>query len=341
MSKAPTDFARHLTGYFIGHLAGSLDLSEHTISSRRTAFALLIGYCNDVEGIRSSSLAIRDIDRPLVERFLDWIEDERGNSPSTRNIRLDAIKTFFAYVQVVAPEHMLQCQQIAAIPRKREPKACVKWLTLDEVQALLHGIDSSRYQGLRDLALLSLLYDSGARVSELAAAKAGDLRTDEPARIRLFGKGAKERFVPLMGDTVDVLRVYMRHRAERKPFAAEDHLFVNRSGNGLTRGGIKHILQKHWAAVPSDMRDASMPEITPHTLRHSKAVHLLQADVPLIYIRDFLGHSELSTTEIYAQCDSGAIRKAVEKSTGVTVDIEEPIWEHDANILRWLESLSE
>ena len=340
MPKAPTDFARCLSAYFLDYLAGSRNLSENTIASRRTTFSLLIEYCRTAEGIPTSSLMIHDIDRPLIERFLQWCEEERGNSPSTRNLRLDAVKTFFAYLQAVAPEHLMQCQQVAAIPRKRTPKACVRWLTMDEVQSLLHGIDSSRYHGLRDLALLALLYDSGARVSELARARVADLRTDEPARIRLVGKGPKERFVPLMGDTVDVLRSYILHRSERNPLCPDDHLFVNRSGNGLTRGGITHILQRHWLDVPTGNHDGRAAP-TPHILRHSKAVHLLQAGVPLIYIRDFLGHSELSTTEIYAQCDHGAIRKAIEQSNGVAIDADEPAWERDSDLLRWLESLSD
>lgn len=339
MPKAPTDFAKHLSGYFIGHLAGAKNLSENTIASRRTTFALLIEYCGDVEGMPASSLTVRDVDRALVERFLGWAEGVRGNSPSTRNVRLDAIKTFFAYLQAAAPEHMLQCQQVAAIPRKRVPKPCVRWLALDEVQALLGSIDSSRYAGLRDLALLSLLYDSGGRVSEVADARVRDLRTDEPARIRLLGKGSKERYVPLMGSTVAVLRSYLARRGEREPVDGGDHLFVNRSGNRLTRGGVAHILQKHWSRA-SDRPEGGLAKVTPHVLRHSKAVHLLQAGVPLIYIRDFLGHSEISTTEVYAKCDQSAIREALEKSNGVQVDVEEPAWERDRSLLRWLESLS-
>lgn len=337
MPKDPTDFARHLSGYFLDYLAGSRNLSENTIASRRATFALLIEYCRTAEGIPTSSLMIRHIDRALVERFLKWTEDERGNAASTRNVRLDAIKTFFAYLQAVAPERMLQCQQIMAIPRKRAPKANVRWLELGEVEALLAAIDSSRYSGLRHLALLSLLYDSAARVSEVAGARVRDLRTDDPARIRLFGKGSKERFVPLMGDTVEVLEKYLARRSERDGCTPDDYLFVNRSGERLTRGGITYILQKYWSAANCG---SPSKQITPHVMRHSKAVHLLQAGVPLIYIRDFLGHVEVATTEVYARCDQEAIRKAIEESNGIAIDLEEPIWERDPGILRWLESLS-
>jgi site-specific recombinase XerD len=340
MRSEPTDFARHLSRYFLRHLSGSRNLSENTIASRRTTFALLIEYCSAVEGIGVATLEVADIDRTLVERFLSWLERDRGNSASTRNIRLDAVKTFFSYLQTVAPEHLLQCQQVLSIPRKKEPKPCVRWLALEEVRSLLAGIDSSRYQGLRDLALLSLLYDSAARVSELADAKVRDLRTEPPARIRLVGKGTKERYVPLMSATADVMAEYLRRRAARTPLCDDDHLFVNRSGTRLSRGGISHILRRHWEAVPPEQRDVGRPAVTPHVLRHSRAVHLLQADVPLIYIRDFLGHSELATTEMYAQCDTGAVRKAIERGNKVKVDVEDPVWERDPSLLRWLESLS-
>lgn len=338
MAREPTDFARHLSGYFLDYLAGSRDLSEHTISSRRTTFSLLIGYCAEVEGIPTPSLSIRQVDRPLVERFLAWTEDARGNSPSTRNVRMDAIKSFFSYLQTVAPEHLLQCQQIAAMPRKRAPKACVRWLTLEEVRSLLAGIDSGRYQGLRNLALLSLLYDSAARVSELAGARVRDLRTDEPARVRLFGKGSKERFVPLMSPTIEVLTRYLERRSERYGYSPDDYLFVNRSGGGLSRGGITYVLQRCWSKA--GMLEGS-GQITPHVLRHSRAVHLLQAGVPLVYIRDFLGHEGIATTEVYARCDQSAIRKAIQESNNVEVDLEEPEWEREPSILRWLESLSD
>lgn len=125
MRSKPTDFAMHLSRYFLQYLAGSKNLSENTIASRRTTFTLLIEYCSAVEGVGIASLEVADIDRPLVERFLSWLERDRGNSASTRNVRLDTVKTFFAYLQTVAPEHLLQCQQVLSIPRKREPKPCV------------------------------------------------------------------------------------------------------------------------------------------------------------------------------------------------------------------------
>lgn len=339
MARQPTELARRLSGYFIGHLAGARGLSENTIDSRRTTFTLLFEYCREREGLPTATLDVPDLDRPLVERFLAWAERERGNSVSTRNLRLDAIKAFFSWLQTVAPEHMLQCQQIAAIPRKRAPRAQVRWLTLDEVQSLLGGIDSSTWRGLRDLALLTLLYDSGARVSEIAGARVPDLRLEAPATIRLVGKGMKERHVPLMDGTVRVLRAYLERGAERGVRRNEGHLFVNRSGNGLTRGGISHVLQRHWEPVFASGK-SPVERVTPHVLRHSKAVHLLQAGVPLIYIRDFLGHSQISTTEVYATCDHASIRKAIEESGGVEVDVSEPEWERDPDLLRWLESLS-
>lgn len=341
MIRQPTDFARHLSGYFINHLAGEMGVSENTIASRRTSFTLLIGYCNQQEGITTRDITIRALDRDLICRFLEWLENERGNCIATRNIRLDAVKTFFAYLQTVAPEHLLQCQQVLAIPRKKAQRETVSWLTREAVSALFHGIESSTYGGLRDLALLMLLYDSAARVSELAETRVRDLRTDDPACVRLLGKGRKERNVPLMSGTVDIVEKYLAQRNRRAPYTRDDFLFVNRSGRKLTRGGITHILRKHCEIAMERSPESGIRMITPHQLRHSKAVHMLQGGVPLIYIRDFLGHVEMSTTEIYARCEASAVREALEKGGRIEVEVDEPMWQRDGNMLSWLESLSE
>lgn len=340
MRNEPTDFARHLSDYFLRHLACERGLSAHTIASRRTAFTLLIEFCVERENIPARSMTVRAIDRDLVVRFLDWLEDERGNGVSTRNVRLDAIKTFFEYLMAVAPEHMLQCQQVLSIPRKREPKAMVGWLRQEAVGAILEMPDSSTYHGLRDLALLTLLYDSAARVSEVADARTRDLRLEEPACVRLLGKGNKERSVPLTGAAVDVLGEYLRRARSRGRCGATDHLFVNRSGAGLTRGGIAYVLKKYCEEAMARRPDAGVRVITPHILRHSKAVHLLQAGVPLIYIRDFMGHADVSTTEVYARCEASEVRAALERSARIDIEVEEPVWQRDGSILGWLESLS-
>ena len=340
MASQPTDFARHLSGYFLKHLALDRGLSAHTVASRRTAFTLLIEYCAEREGMPVGKITIDFLDRDLVVRYLGWLEDDRGNCVATRNVRLDAIKTFFAYLMVAAPEHMLQCQQVLSIPRKREPRAMVEWLGLDAVRAILETPDTATYQGMRDLALLTFLYDSAARVSEAAGVRMRDLRLAEPACVRLLGKGQKERSVPLTGSAVDVLREYVRRTRSRRGCGPTDHLFVNRSGRALTRGGIAYVLRKHCKEAMVRNPEAGVRVITPHILRHSKAVHLLQAGVPLIYIRDFLGHTDVSTTEIYAKCEASDVRAALEQSHRIEVEIDEPVWQRDSSIMSWLESLS-
>lgn len=340
MAASPTDFARHLSGYFLRHLACERGLSEHTVASRRTAFTLLIEFCGECEGIPVGKITVATLDRDRIVRFLDWLEGERGNCVATRNVRLDAIKTFFAYLMAVAPEHMLQCQQVLSIPRKREPEAMVGWLGAEAVRAILEDPDSSTYQGLRDLALLTLLYDSAARVSEVADVRLRDVRLEDPACVRLVGKGNKERSVPLTSPTVAVLREYLGRTRARRRCDQTDHLFVNRSGRPLTRGGISYVLRKHCEGAMAKSPDAGVRVITPHILRHSKAVHLLQADVPLIYIRDFLGHADVATTEVYARCEASDVRAALERSCRIEVEVEEPVWQREDGILSWLESLS-
>lgn len=340
MTASPTDFARHLSGYFLRHLACERGLSAHTVASRRTAFTLLIEFCGKREGIPVGKIAVATLDRDRIVRFLDWLESERGNCIATRNVRLDAIKTFFAYLMAVAPEHMLQCQQVLSIPRKREPRAMVGWLGLDAVRAILEAPDSSTYQGLRDLALLALLYDSAARVSEVADVRLRDVRLDDPACVRLLGKGNKERSVPLTGPTVRVLREYIERTKARRRCGQTDHLFVNRSGRALTRGGVAYVLRKHCQRAIGRSPDAGVRVITPHVLRHSKAVHLLQAGVPLIYIRDLLGHADVSTTEVYARCEASDVRAALERSHRIEVEVDDPVWQHEEGLMSWLESLS-
>ena len=191
------------------------------------------------------------------------------------------------------------------------------------------------------LALLILLYDRAARGSELAETRIKDLRTDDPACVCLFGKGRKERNVPLMSGTVGIVEKYLAQRDRRAPCTRDDFLFVNRSGRKLTRGGITHILKKHCEIAMERSPESGIRIITPHQLRHSKAVHMLQGGIPLIYIRDFLGHVEVSTTEIYARCEASAVREALEKSGRIEVEVDEPVWQRDGDMLRWLESLSE
>lgn len=220
----------------------------------------------------------------------------------------------------------------------KAPQNELNYVSVEGIQTLLAIPDASTPAGRRELAVLSLLYDSGARVQELVNLTVGDIRLANPAIARLTGKGGKVRSVPLLTGNVKILSAYMRdhqRRLERK----DDALFFNHSGQRMTRGGINYILGKN-ADEARKVHPELIPEkITPHCLRHSKAMHLLQAGVNLIYIRDFLGHTDVKTTQIYARADVTLKRQAIEAANVVKTDPDLKSWTDDSDLMDWLESL--
>ena len=240
------------------------------------------------------------------------------------------------YVQFQNPEMLLHCQRILAIPMKETEKRFVEYLPEQALRELLSLPDQTKKYGIRDTALLCLLYDSGARVQELIDLSLLDIRLETPATIRLYGKGRKVRVVPLMSQTATILQKYLNMwhlDAARKP---DDPVFVNHQGKRLTRPGVTYILNKYMAQV-SWMEGKK--GITPHIIRHSKAMHLLRADVDLHYIRDFLGHVQIETTEVYARADAEMKRKALETANLDLPTESQTSWQKDQILLSWLQSL--
>ena len=324
-----------ISSYLTKHLAGTRNLSSNTIKSYRDTFCLLLLFMKEMNK-KIDRICLVDIDADLVIRFLDWLEVNRGNSASTRNVRLAAIHAFFRYVQFQNPEMLLHCQRILAIPMKETEKRFVEYLPEQALRELLSLPDQTKKYGIRDTALLCLLYDSGARVQELIDLSLLDIRLETPATIRLYGKGRKVRVVPLMSQTATILQKYLNMwhlDAARKP---DDPVFVNHQGKRLTRPGVTYILNKYMAQV-SWMEGKK--GITPHIIRHSKAMHLLRADVDLHYIRDFLGHVQIETTEVYARADAEMKRKALETANLDLPAESQTSWQKDQSLLSWLQSL--
>jgi len=295
----PTDLAKYLTGYLTSYLPDAKGLSTNTIASRRDTFTLFFSYLQDEKKISPSKADISSLDTATVTGFLNWLENARGCSVSTRNLRLSALKAFFQYIQTQTPDHIYRCQQIADLPLKKCPDKSIEYLTLDGIKAILDVVDTAKLSGRRDLVLLSVLYDSAARVQEIADLKVGDIRLPKPSTIRLTGKGNKTRVVPLMDPTAKLLHQYL----DENTLSSVEHynypVFKNRSGTKLTRAGITYILDKYVTIAKQSCPALIPKDISPHFFRHSKSMHMLQAGVPLIYIRDFLGHAEISTTEVY------------------------------------------
>lgn len=337
----PTDFAYHLSKYLTDYLSGARGLSSNTIASRRDTFSLLLVFCKDKKRMPVERIQIQTITPELIAEFLVWLELRRNCCESTRNLRLASIKAFFKYLQSLVPEHMFLCQQILAIPSKKVHMDSVDYLSLDGIKAILDSIDVMNPSGRRDLVLLSLLYDSGARVQELADLTTGALRLHKPAIIRLTGKGNKTRIVPLMDATAQLLSQYVLEQNKAAPAYGKHPLFVNRSGKQLTRAGINFILNKYVLLARVTKPSLIPDSVSAHSFRHSKAMHMLQAGVPLIYIRDFLGHSEIATTEIYARCDSKAKREAFESAYASPNHSGLPSWQRNDDLLGWLRSLGQ
>lgn len=327
-----TDFTKALTAYFSTYLPLTCGVSPNTCNSYRDAFKLLLLYFQEEKGVPANSIELRMLNRNLVSDFLDWLEAQRKVSVTTRNQRLAAMKAFAHYVQYRNPEYLENCTDIITMRPKKHEKPVIPFLTEDELKALLAQPDPSTRHGLRDLTLLSLLYDSGARVQEITDLQLKDIRLTNPAMVTLTGKGRKARQVPLMKETCTLLDTYIRNfDLNSEPLTAP--LFFNKKGEALSRYGITYILKKY---VSKAELDGSARKISPHGLRHTKAMHLLRAGVNMIYIRDFLGHVDISTTEVYARIDAEMKRKVFEgKVSNFTPNTTMP-WEEDKDLLQWL-----
>ena len=288
-----------MSKYLTEYLPGIQGVSYNTIASKRDAYILLLKYLDDTQNIKAEDVDIPLLTRETIIKYLEWLEKSRGSSVSTRNIRLAAIKSLFSYIQTQTPDYIYQCQQILSIPRKKEPGHTLEYLTIEGIKSVLDAVETSSRTGFRDLTLLSLMYDSAARVQEIADLSVNDFRAEKPSTLRLTGKGSKTRIVPLMSTTSDLVSKYISiyHPSYRGEYNVP--LFSNRKKEKLTRAGIAYILKKYIKIAREKQPDLIPETVSPHGLRHSKSMHMLQAGVPLIYIRDFLGHSEISTTEIY------------------------------------------
>jgi site-specific recombinase XerD len=335
-----SDFARYLTDYLSRYLPGQRNLSTNTIASYRDSFRLFLQYCQDTKGMRPERLSMDDIDRSAVVGFLDWLEKERGSSVATRNQRLCAIKAFIQFVQTEDLEHLLEYQRILSIKQKKTSSKPMSFLSKEGLHEVLGQPDLTTVKGRRDLVLLALLYDSGARVSELCGITIRDVRLDKPVTVTLFGKGGKFRTVPLMVNTASLLKSYLSERhCFNDPSKLDDPLFPNSWGRALTRSGVAAIVDRHVKRAQEQGEVFIQEGITPHSFRHQKAVDLLEAGVPLLYIRDLLGHVSVSTTEVYLKVSVEKRREALEKASPVVDEDDYPDWAEDESLMNWLSRL--
>lgn len=330
--------APFVRSFFEDHLVCRRNLSRNTVHSYRDALKLLLGFVAERCRRPATRLLVSDITEEVVIAFLDHVEKARGNSVQTRNHRLVAVRKLFDYVAARDPRFLDQCHRIAAIPRKRGavlPE--VHYLEKEEMTALLGAVPRDSQRGRRDYAMLLFMYNTGARVQEVADARASWLTLTAPYKVELLGKGRKWRTCPLWQSTVEQLRGLVGQR--RAGAAQEDHLFVNRYGRPLSRSGIAELIQRYAGTAAATRPSLQGRRITPHTLRHTTAMHLLQSGVEVNVIRSWLGHVSISTTNRYIEIDLAMKVKALQTCEVTSPGAGEPAGPRSPDILAWLESL--
>jgi|WetSurMetagenome_2_1015567.scaffolds.fasta_scaffold24327_4 integrase/recombinase XerD len=305
-----TALAPHLTAFFQQRLPVERNVSSHTSDSYAYAFKLFIEYASTRHKARPSQLEIEHLDAPTVVSFLDHLETARANSPSSRNARLAAIKSFMHYLEYRIPSAMQQIQRVLAIPPKKTETRLVKHLTVEEMQAILNAPDPTSRKGIRDRAMLHLCYAGGLRVSELVSLRLADITLQPYASILVHGKGRRERSLPMWKVTVAAIRAWLAVRGT----ALTPELFINARGQPLTRSGFKYILNKQVHVAAKSCCSLSKKRMSPHVLRHTCALTVLQATKDLRKVSLWLGHAHMQTTEIYTRADPSVKLEALEST---------------------------
>jgi integrase/recombinase XerD len=337
--KLPNLLGAIVRDYFTDHLPRLRGTSPHTIQSYRDSLVLLLRFLSTRRNRPLAELDLTDLTPPSILAFLAYLEQERKNTVATRNVRLTAIHALFRFVASRNPEHLNLAQQVLGIPFKRASERAIDYLEREEIDSVLKAIDRTTLKGRRDYALLATLFNSGARVQEIADLRACDLQLTKPFQVRLFGKGRKERYCPLWPQTAAVLRTFSKER-ELDP-RSEARVFLNQRGGPLTRFGIRYILAQcfhHTCQDLPNLGNLRKKRLHPHCVRHSTAVALLKSGVDLSTISQYLGHSSPTTTNRYAKVDLEMKRRAIRRVKPVAHQSRTP-WSSDTTILDWLESL--
>jgi integrase/recombinase XerD len=333
--KSP-ELSSFVTRFFRTHLGAERNVSHHTTLAYRDALKLFLRFAADWHQRQVDRLTISDLTPEVVLGFLDSLETARHNAVQTRNARLAAIHGFFRYVLDCDPSHAALCQRILVIPVKKAVRPSLGYLSTEEVGNLLGQVDRSTREGQRDYLLLALLYDTGTRIQELLDMTPVDFHLPSPSFVRVLGKGRKERLCPLLPQTARVVSRFFE--AAGHDTADVRPLFRNRRGEKLTRQGARYVLKKYLGNAAKTMPRLNRPGISLHTLRHTKAMHLLQSGVPIITIKDVLGHADVKSTEVYVQTDLEAKRKALEQGGPASKDVRRSR-KIAPDLLAWLESL--
>lgn len=331
--KPAANFAVLLTGFFTQRLIQQRQASPHTISSYRDTFRLLLLFAKNKRGKEPSQLALEDIDAPLISAFLDELEERRGVTARSRNLRLTAIRSFFRYAAFECPAQSGPIQRVLAIPCKRCVHKQIHYLIRPEVDALLAAPDRSSWLGRRDHAWLLLAVQTGLRLSELTGLTRPDANVGVGAHVHVIGKGRKERCTPLTKQTAAVLEAWLNEPAR----GDGQVVFPNRQGGRLSNDGVQYLLKKHVAIAREHCPSLQNRSVSPHVLRHTAAMELLQAGVDITVIALWLGHESIETTHVYLEADLTMKEKILAKTT--PHDGNPGVYKPDDALLAFLKAL--
>ena len=336
----PTDpevLAAAVKGFLGDYLPHQRACSAHTILSYRDSLKLFLQFAAGTKR-KTTELTVERLNPQTVTAFLDHLESKRGNGPATRNVRLTAIHSFFEYLGREHPEHLLHARRVLSVPFKRTTQRAVDYLNTEELRRVLEAVDRSTLMGRRDYLLLTVLFNTGARVQEVVSLNTTDVRLIPPASIKFLAKGRKERICPLWPETAKLIKQFCHEAAwaltEPRP------LFCNHRGGRLTRFGARLILLRHAEHAAKSYPPLARKRIHPHVLRHSTAVHLLKAGVDLSTIAHWLGHASINTTHKYLTIDMEAKRAALAAAGPVVAKVNGAVRRRmSENLIQWLESL--
>lgn len=335
-------FLYFLSKYLNTHLPLTVGASSNTIKAYSDTFKLFFLFAKEKYNLNPKKIEFETIDKKFVIEFSTWISKTRKSSESTKNLRLSNIKGFFSYIQTEVPSLVLHAQTIIQIPKKKTERKVVEYISTDGIKLILEQPDNNSLLEKKHLIILSFMYATGARVQEVIDVTINDFRYNNIDSVKLKGKGNKARLVPLENQMIAMLKKYIEYeKNSRVFFNPDDLLFLNKSGMQFTRQGIGYIVKKY-SSMARNINSKLIPSnVHPHTFRHSRAMALLEAGIELIYIRDFLGHYSVTTTEIYARVSNESTRQALLKISPPENTIEIPIWQKNGNLLEFLKSFSE
>ena len=339
-NTATTDFAKLLNRYFTVYLTSQRGCSAVTIKAYRKVFSQFLTFMEETRGKIPDMIHMKDFTRETVSDFLDWLEKENGCTENTRNHRLAVLRSFASFVKYDSPDHLDECLRILSINFKKVEQGEISYLKADGMKLLLEQPDRTTPSGRRDHLMLSLMYSTGIRVSELIGIRVKDISLENPKSLKIFGKGSKVRFVPLIKQVVPFLKAYMKENKLDLPENSNELLFKNHMKAQFTRQGVFFMVRKY-ASMAREKDSTLIPEgIGCHSLRHSTAMSLVNSKVDLIYVRDLLGHSSVQTTEIYARADSEAKRVAIESAAQDFVPKETAVWENNKSVMDWIRDVT-